>query len=91
MKKKLSVFAVGLLVALVASTGTVLAVQFIPKTENIFTVNELDDCENGLGGSMSCNTVSTFKHNGNRCYVVSTGSGTGGNPAISCVRYEKQL
>ena len=69
------------LVTVISSSVAVIAVSRLNTTENIFTVDQLE-------GSDS--TVSTFKHNGNRCYVVSGNGGyNSGANGISCVRFEK--
>jgi len=77
---KLKLFIAALLIATVASVGTVVAKEvLLPETENIFTVADAE---------RRTSTVTTFKHGGNRCYVVTdVGGGEHDIRGISCVRF----
>lgn len=79
---------IGIAAVLVLSTigAGVHAARFIPDTENIFNTANSEDCDRGFG-SQRCSTVSTFKHNGNRCYVLKNANNDA--QSISCVRFEK--
>lgn len=86
MSKKLIIGLLTIWGVLLLSGTAVYAVTHLPNTENIFTISDVDDCDNGIGGSTRCATISTFKHNGNRCYVIANRNG--GVETMSCVRFE---
>lgn len=74
-------------VAIIASGATAYArTVYLPWTVNIMSISDVEDSSNGYRKP----TVSTFEHNGNRCYVVnSDANNTTAQDniiTISCVR-----
>lgn len=87
MNKKRITLATFIVLALVVLSGaTAYAVTYLPKTDNIFNISNIDDCDTGFGQTR-CATISTFRHNGNRCYVLTDRDNK--PSSISCIRFEE--
>lgn len=85
VKRVVVMAVVALVAAVLSSTGTVMAVEYLPWTANIYSIST-SESNQYPGGVRIGPTVSTFDDSGNKCYVINHYNN---DYDISCVRVEE--